>query len=86
MELRLDEAKMDDLDVEAVVGFAEQVLGDAGGLWREFDLDQRQRLQKALFPKGIVYQNGAFGTAETPPIYSVIPVMQAQTEGLAPRA
>ena len=65
-EAALHDAKLDELDVEGVVGFAEHVLSNAARLWLESSLDQRQRLQKVLFPKGVTYSpDGQFGTAET---------------------
>ena len=49
-----------------MLAFAEHVIVNAGRLWLEGTLDQRQRLQQALFPKGIAYDPATgFGTAET---------------------
>ena len=62
----LHDAQLDELDIEGVLAFAEHVIMDAGRLWLEGTLDQRQRFQQALFPKGIPYdQASGFGTAET---------------------
>lgn len=44
-ELELSEARMDQFDVEGILGFAEHVMTNAARLWMELDLDQKQRLQ-----------------------------------------
>ena len=51
-EMAAHDAKLDELDVEAVVVFAEHVLLNAARLWQEFSLGQKQRLQQLLFPVG----------------------------------
>jgi hypothetical protein len=52
-----------DRKTEGLLGFAENVLSDPAGLWARADLDQRQRLQKVLFPAGLSYpQAEGFGT------------------------
>jgi DNA invertase Pin-like site-specific DNA recombinase len=66
----LREAKDDGFDFKAVAAFAEQVLTDPAKLWLEMPLDQRQRLQKVLFPGGIhLTANGEIRTAGTCCIY-----------------
>ena len=55
--MALHEARLDDLDVEGVLNFAEHVLTNAGRLWTELSLDQKQRLQQVLFPKGVTYSD-----------------------------
>jgi hypothetical protein len=49
--------------VEGVVAFAQHVLANAARLWTGFSLDQKQRLQRVLFPEGVAYRDGEFGTA-----------------------
>jgi hypothetical protein len=40
--------------------------GIAGSAWAESDLEQRQRLQAAFFPDGVIYEDGAtIGTTKT---------------------
>jgi hypothetical protein len=69
-EVALHEARIDEIDVEGVVAFAEHVLANAAQLWLESSLDQRQRLQSVLFPRGVTYSAaGVFGTAETSVIF-----------------
>jgi hypothetical protein len=60
-ELRLRDA----YDVEAVFTFAGHVILNAARLWTESSSDQKQRLQKVLFPEGVTFDNGNYRTAET---------------------
>ena len=57
--------EIDGLDVEAVLEFAEHVVLNARRLWEEFPLDLRRRMQKVLFPEGLVWSNEAFRTPVT---------------------
>jgi hypothetical protein len=56
---------IDQLDIEGLLGFAESVLLNAGRLWEASDGDQRQRLQWALFPNGLVFSDGKIETGLT---------------------
>jgi site-specific DNA recombinase len=64
-EIEQREARSVELDVEAVINFAESVLTDAARLWQEMKPDQQQRFQKVLFPKGVQYSAGVYRTAQT---------------------
>ena len=48
-----------------MLSFAEHVILNAARLWTEFSSDQKQRLQKALFFKGVTFANGIYKTTET---------------------
>ena len=48
-DVELHEARIEELDVEGIVGFAEHLLTNAARLWLEASLDQRQRLQRVLW-------------------------------------
>lgn len=71
-ELEANDAKLEGFDLEAVVNFAEQILTNAPRLWLNASLEQRQRFQKAIFPNGLTFANGEFGTAVTSPIFSLL--------------
>ena len=64
-ELELSDAVTGHLDVEGILGFAEYLLTDVSRLWIEMPLDQKQRLQKVLFPEGLKFDGVKFGTAVT---------------------
>ncbi len=61
----LEGAKLEEIDVEGLLGFAEHVLANAASLWTEAPNDQKQRLQRVLFPEGVRLKDGRIGTALT---------------------
>ena len=63
--LELEDSRAADVDVEALLRFSERVLCNAAALWQDAPLDQRQRLQAALFPEGLRMRDGGFGTVVT---------------------
>jgi DNA invertase Pin-like site-specific DNA recombinase len=65
VRIELEDARLEELDVEGLLGFAEHLLHNAARLWMEAELDQKQRLQRVLFPLGLRFRDGAFGTATT---------------------
>ena len=64
-ELELNDRAIGQPDVEGVLAFAEHVMTNADRLWMELSLDQRQQLQKVLFPEGLRFDGERFGTAVT---------------------
>jgi hypothetical protein len=46
-ELELDDARMDQWDVEGVLAFAERLITNVGSIWLEATLSQRQQIQRA---------------------------------------
>jgi len=49
--LKIDEhtSKLEEMDVEGILAFAERVLPRTADLWVQASLDQRQRLQQLFF-------------------------------------
>ena len=82
--LELHDAQIEQIDIEGVLGFAESIILDARRLWMEGTLDQRQRLQKVLFHKGVSYSNqSGFGTTETNLFFRWLALVQENKETLA---
>lgn len=48
-------ARVDQVDIEGTIAFAERILENAATLWKQSTLDQRQRMQTSLFPGGVQY-------------------------------
>ena len=63
-EMELNDSKLEDLDLENLLALAEDLLGNLARLWPELPYDQKQKLQRALFPSGVPFLAGEFGTAE----------------------
>jgi hypothetical protein len=71
-EMQERDAKLETYDVDAVLNFAEQVMLNAARLWTKFSNDQKQRLQKVLFPQGVTFAGGEYGTAKTCLFFNLI--------------
>jgi site-specific DNA recombinase len=82
-EMALSDARLAELDVEGVLGFAEHVLTNAGRLWTDAPLDQKQRLQQALFPKGLEFDGEGFGTAATCLAFTQLRLSEARDSRMA---
>jgi site-specific DNA recombinase len=63
------EARVTGMDMAAAVRFAQFVLLNAPGLWTELPLEKKQRLQRTLFPRGLEFKDGLYGTAETSMVF-----------------
>lgn len=70
--LALSDAKIDDLEMGSVVSFANDLLRNARRLWLSLGGDQREKLQWVLFPKGLTYCDGNFGTSVTASAFEVL--------------
>ena len=61
----LTEATGGEIDIEAVLAFAEKVLGDPGALWASLPVTKKVRLQQAIFPEGLRFDGRSYRTAVT---------------------
>jgi DNA-binding PucR family transcriptional regulator len=59
IRLELNEAHLEELDVEAMLKFAERLVTNAARLWVEAKPEEQDRLQHALLPEGVTF--GASG-------------------------
>jgi hypothetical protein len=57
-EMELRDSQADAIEIEAVMDFAQMVLLNASNLWKAAPSEQKQRLQKVLFPEGVTYSEG----------------------------
>ncbi len=64
-EIEHREAQSMELDIDAVINFAENIFLDAARVWQEMKLDQKQRFQQVLFPEGVQYEDGVYRTERT---------------------
>jgi site-specific DNA recombinase len=61
----LEEARSAEVEIGAVQSFAEDLLLNAASVWERCSLDQKQRLQRVLFPDGVEFSDGQYRTQET---------------------
>ena len=81
--IELEDARLDQIDVEGLLGFAEYVLTNAARLWMEATAEQRPRLQRALFPEGVRLRDGRFGTAVTCMAFTQLEAIEDRESGVA---
>jgi site-specific DNA recombinase len=82
LQLELHDAALEDLDLEAALGFANHVLTRTCALWEAATAEQKSRLQALIFPKGLTFDGEALGTPETAFIFRVLDPGEAGVEDL----
>jgi hypothetical protein len=82
-EIELNDAVLDQLDIDAVLALAEHVVTNAARLWIEVDLVQKQRLQQILFPEGLRFDGEKFGTAATCLAFKKLDASGGSNSGMA---
>jgi site-specific DNA recombinase len=75
--------EMESLVLEGVLAFAEKIILRPTRLWVGSCLEQRQRLQSALFPDGIEFDGEEFGTTTAPLLFKLLTPDPDDTWGLA---
>jgi hypothetical protein len=82
-ERELREADLEQMDLEAVLAFAEKLVERPRQLWLESTLEQKQRLQRVFFPDGVKYTKDGFGTAVSNSFFNVLRDVSEQKATLA---
>ena len=85
IEMELNEAKVEELDVESALNFALVAIGDASRFWTEASLEQKQRFQQSLFPDGLAFDGIEFETARTCLAFSYLRQISSEDSRLASR-
>lgn len=83
VRLEIHDATLEEYDVESVLAFADQVLLDAPRLWAEYDLDQKQRFQNLVFPKGLKHDGDSYRIAATCGLYTYLREFDVEKVNLA---
>jgi hypothetical protein len=76
------DARIEQMDVHVAVRFGEFVLLNAPRLWAQSGLEQKQRLQQAIFPRGVQFENGVYRSAETSMVFLDLEKKPLRKEGL----
>jgi hypothetical protein len=82
-EMQERDAKLEEYDVDGVLAFASHVILNSARLWLEFSSDQKQRLQKVLFPQGVSFADGIYKTTETCLIFKLLEESEGEKTSLA---
>ena len=83
LEMEAHATKLEELDLEECLGFADTVLSQPSRLWFDADCDQKQRLQKVFFPEGLTFDGESFGTAVTGSMFSCLEAVVQEKTTLA---
>jgi hypothetical protein len=81
-EMELRDAQAEEIEIEAVLDFAEAVFLNASNLWKSAPTEQKQRLQQVPFPEGVTYSDGKYRTSVTCMLFSGMQTDPVQKEGL----
>jgi hypothetical protein len=81
-EIEGQAAQLEDFDIEAALTFANFVMLNAATMWSESNLEQKQRLQHVLFPRGVTFADGVYRTEQTSLIFFELEREGTQKEGL----
>jgi hypothetical protein len=76
------DARIEQMDVHVAVRFGEFVLLNAPRLWAQSGLEQKQRLQQAISPRGVQFENGVYRSAETSMVFLDLEKKPLRKEGL----
>jgi hypothetical protein len=61
--IELHDSRLEALDIEGLLAFAQEVVTDSARLWLEAVHDQKVKLQQVFFPEGVHFDGNRFGTA-----------------------
>jgi hypothetical protein len=70
IEVELPAADVAEEDLSNLLAFAEWLLERVGGIWNSATAPNKQRLQAALFPDGLMASKAGLGTAKDPLFFS----------------
>ena len=84
-QIALNELKIDGMEIETVIAFARNLLENASNLWLKAPLQQREKLQKVLFPEGLTYKEGKLGTTVTGSAFNFLQQSAERKSSMATR-
>jgi site-specific DNA recombinase len=82
LEMKVNDARQEEVEIEELLDFSENLLLNAPGAWNQSGLEQKQRLQQVLFPRGLTYSGGIYRTAATSPMFNVLEAGMQEKEAL----
>ena len=70
-----------EIDLASTLDFARSLLGNLSEVWNRLSAKQKPSFLKALYPSGLMYQDGTVGTAETPWIVTAVAAIPDDLSG-----
>jgi len=83
--IELNENKIEVNDSESCINFCKYFISNIADLWKNAQLDLKQRFQKVIFPEKIFYKKGRFRTTKIALIFKVFEGKSSQNYCLAPQ-
>lgn len=80
---RLDLVTPQEHDLARTIDFAQALLQDLPGYWNRLEPQHRPQFVAALYPTGLVYEDGSIGTADRPWWMTIFGAKSADESGLA---
>ncbi|MEA2238331.1 MAG: site-specific recombinase [Thermoanaerobaculia bacterium] len=77
------ELQVDQIEVEAILDFAERLLSNLASVWTAATFEQKLRIQRAILPSGLPYTRDGFGNSETIGIFKYLREIEQAPVGLA---
>jgi hypothetical protein len=71
------------VDLDATLDFANRMLGDPAGFWKRAPAAQRPRVQRAIYPNGLRYDQQLIGTADISLAFNYLASIQVASKGVA---
>lgn len=72
LRMRLALSQSDELDLETAIEYLTHLLWNTSTIWQTSDLQGKQKLQRRLFPNGLIFEKSSFGTPVTHSIYTLL--------------
>ncbi len=85
VRFELSDAKISEMEIDAVISFAKGILRNARSLWLTLAGEQREKLQWVLFPRGLEYLDGKFGTSVTASAFELLHLTAEKKSTMATR-
>jgi site-specific DNA recombinase len=70
--LELRDAELEDLDLEATLGFSRSLLTSTSEIWTVASAPRKRTLQPLIFPEGVTFDGKGLGTPATAFVYSLL--------------
>ena len=70
--LELVQAQTDELDLEVLLDFGENLMMNTAQMWLDLGFEQKLRFQRVLFPDGLTFDGESFGTVVTSPVINYL--------------
>jgi hypothetical protein len=83
-KLELNENKIEFDNAESCINYCKFFLRSMTDLWKNANLNLKQRFQRLIFPKKIYYKKGRFRTTKTALIFKHLEAKSSQDYCLAP--